>query len=192
MNIHATKFNYYLLPPANEVWAMVMFSEACVRNTVHWGMSASVHAGMPHTPPRSRHPPRQTPPGSRHPQSRHPLEQTLPPLGADTPQSRHPPEADHPGADTSLRQTPPRSRHPLGADTSPRSRHPSGVDTPLLWQQTPPSRSRHPLPWSRHPQGADTPPEQTPPRSRHIPCKACWEIRSMHEQYASYWNATCT
>ena len=56
-------------------------------------------------------------------------------------------------------ETPP----PPGADP-PRSR--------LPWEQTPPSlRSKHPPP------GGDT-------RRR-----ACWEIRSTHGRYASYWNA---
>ena len=78
-----------------------------------------------------------------------------------------PPRADTPRADT-----------PPGADT-PRSRHPPG--------------SRHPL--EQTPSRADTPPEQTPPRadtpwSRHPPQhRACWEIRSMRGQYASYWIA---
>ena len=44
----------------------------------------------------------------------------------------------------------------------------------------------HP-PRSRHPPGAD-PPEQTP-RTRPPWCRACWEIRSTHGRYASYWNA---
>ena len=48
-----------LLPPANEVWGKVIFSVACVKNSVHRGGSASVHAGIPHTPgadpPVTRH-----------------------------------------------------------------------------------------------------------------------------------------
>ena len=80
-------------------WAKVIFSQACVKNSVHGGGSASVHAGI--------QPPGADPPGSRHPQeqtpqSRHPPEQT-------PPQSRHHP----PGADTP---------NPPGADTPPRSR----------------------------------------------------------------------
>ena len=54
-----------------------------------------------------------------------------------------------------------------------------------------------PPPGSRHPPEADTPPPQkhTPPRSRPPleadppPHKACWEIRSTHGRYASYWDA---
>ena len=51
-------------------WVKVIFSQACVKNSVHMGgrVSASVHAGIPppragpseHTPPRNRHPPEQT------------------------------------------------------------------------------------------------------------------------------------
>ena len=62
-----------LLPPANEVWGKVIFSEACVKNSVHrGGVSTSVHA------PRSRHPPgadiplEQTPLWSRHPREQAP------------------------------------------------------------------------------------------------------------------------
>ena len=57
----------YLLP-ANEVWGKVIFSEACVKNYVHRGGSASVHAGIPHPPgpgtPRDQAPlpPDQAPP----------------------------------------------------------------------------------------------------------------------------------
>ena len=44
----------------NEVWGKVIFSVACVKNTVHRRGSASVRAWIPpspeQTPPRSRHP----------------------------------------------------------------------------------------------------------------------------------------
>ena len=36
----------YFLPPANEVWGKVIFSEACVKNSVHragWGWYPSMH-----------------------------------------------------------------------------------------------------------------------------------------------------
>ena len=46
------------LSPANEVWGKVIFSEACVKNSVHREGSASVHAGIP---PRTS----QAPPGTR-------------------------------------------------------------------------------------------------------------------------------
>ena len=74
-----------------------VFTRVC--DSVHRGVSASVHAGIPplwgQTPPGSRHPPEQTPPGSRQP-----------------PGSRHPPEQTLPWEQTPPRSTPPRSRHP--------------------------------------------------------------------------------
>ena len=81
-------------------WGKVMFLQASVI-LLTGGVSASVHAGIPHplgadTPP-SRHPPEQTPPWeqtpprSRHPQSRHPPEQTLP--QEQTPPWEHSPQA---------------------------------------------------------------------------------------------------
>ena len=49
-----------LLPPANEVWGKVIFSEACVKNSVHRGGEG----GVPHqVPPPGRG--RYTPPGTR-------------------------------------------------------------------------------------------------------------------------------
>ena len=87
-------------------------------------------------------------------------------------------------------QTSPQSRH------IPRARHPPGADPPL--EQTP--QSRHP-PEHTPLQEQTSPQEQTPPKSRHPPgtrhtpqsrhpsCRACWEIRSTHGRYTSYWNA---
>ena len=77
----------------NEVVAKVIFLHLSVI-LFTGGVSASVHAGIPH-PPGSRHPPGADNP----PRSRSPLEQTR------------------------REQTPPGSRHPLGTDP-PRSRHP--------------------------------------------------------------------
>ena len=54
-----------------------------------------------------------------------------------------------------------------------------GVCLSACWDTTPP---RTDTPQSRPP-GVDTPWEQTPPS------RACWEIRSTHGWYASYWNA---
>ena len=56
-------------------WAKVIFSQACVKNSVHGGggggrVSASVHAGIPppdQAPPPRADPPEQTPPQSRPP-----------------------------------------------------------------------------------------------------------------------------
>ena len=62
------------LPPANEVWGKVIFSVACVKNSVHsWG---SIWAGTPsgrYTTPGQVHPPAGTPP------SRYTLGQVHPP-----------------------------------------------------------------------------------------------------------------
>ena len=58
-----------LLPPAKKVWGKVIFSVACVKNSVHGRGSASVHAGIP--------------PGAGIPQSKHP------PPGADPPNAEH-------------------------------------------------------------------------------------------------------
>ena len=76
MQVDAHQYMCYLkyLPPANAVWSKVIFSEACVKNSVHKGGSASVHARIP-------------PPGAD------PLPGPGTPLAADTPsRSRHPPE----------------------------------------------------------------------------------------------------
>ena len=63
----------YFLPPANEVWGKVIFSEACVKNSVHrGGGSASVHAGIPHSPRPGTSPGTGHPPGPAAPQTRHP------------------------------------------------------------------------------------------------------------------------
>ena len=51
-----------LLPPANEVWSKVIFSVACVKNSVHRGRSALVHAGICPPPKQGRTPP----PARRH------------------------------------------------------------------------------------------------------------------------------
>ena len=94
---YASYWNAYLLLSAMK-WRRLCFYR-CV--SVHRGVSASVHAGIPHpplgadTPPRadtpgSRHPPEQTPPIADPPKSRHPQEQTLP--QEQTPQEQTPPQ----------------------------------------------------------------------------------------------------
>ena len=138
MKPHLTMWNYYR---RQRSCGKVMFSQACVI-LFTGGVSASVYAGIPHTPTGADTPPDQTPPWEQTP-----LEQT---------HTQPPPGADLPGADT------PQSRHPLGVDT-PQSRHPPGTDTPQEltppWSRHPPSRhhagSRHPP--RRHPPGVDTP-----------------------------------
>ena len=89
------------LPPANEVWGKVIFSEACVKNSVHRGDLPQCMLGYHHPPgadiPRPGNPgadtPQQTPPGAEPPSS-----SPLPP-GADPPRPGTPP-------------SPPRSRQP--------------------------------------------------------------------------------
>ena len=112
-----------------------IFTPVC--HSVHRGVSASEHAGIPppweqtspsadtpleQTPPKQTHPPEQTPP-----EQTPPWEQTLP--GANTPQ------ADTPRADMPPRVDNPPSRHPPLEQTHPP-------------EQTPPPR--------RRPPGADT------------------------------------
>ena len=71
-SIHANYFIIFILvlylPPANEVWGKVIFSVACVKNSVHRGRGfASVHAGIPPHPPSRHPPPEQAPtPGEVH------------------------------------------------------------------------------------------------------------------------------
>ena len=117
------------LPPGNEVWGKVIFSVACVKNSVQGG------GGLPQCM-LGYHPPQSRPPGSRHP----------PPPGADNPpRSRHPPgsrppweqtpQSRHP---TRLEQTPPRSGHPLCAVHAGRygqqagGMHPTGMQSCLM------------------------------------------------------------
>ena len=109
----------YIFTGRNEVVAKVIFLHLFVI-LFTGGVSASVHAGIPHTPTVSRHP------RSRHPPDQTPPEQTLP--RADTPRSRHPPEQTAPG-----KQTPPRADTP-----PPRADIPPGADTLPPQRQTPP------------------------------------------------------
>ena len=57
---------YLLLPPINEVWGKVIFSVACVKNSVHRGGLPQCMLGYPLGPgtPRSRNPLDQAPPQS--------------------------------------------------------------------------------------------------------------------------------
>ena len=90
--------NFYQLQRS---WAKVIFSQACVKNSVHRGALPQCLLGCT--------PQVQTP-------------QTRPPR-------TRPPRADPTGEQTPLGSRPPRSRHPTGEQT-PRSRHPLGADTP--------------------------------------------------------------
>ena len=96
-------------------WAKVIFSRACVKNSVQRGEGVWLSACWDTNPPPLP-PPEQTQPP--------PI-----PLGAD-PQSRHPPRADTPGADIPPGADPPGSRHP----PTPWSWH------PLPWELTPPGK----------------------------------------------------
>ena len=68
-----------IITARNEVWGKVIFSEVCVKNSVHGGVCLSAcwdttprdQAG---TPPRTRYPPG---PGTPPPQTRHPPEQSM-------------------------------------------------------------------------------------------------------------------
>ena len=127
INIAQNLTGFQLLPPANEVWGKVIFSEACVKNSVHEGRST--WAGTP-------------PPGTRytcHPLTRytfHPLDQVQPPdqvhpPGPGTsPRTRYTPwdqvhprdQCTPPGPGIPLRPgTPPDQVHPPGPGTPPRS-----------------------------------------------------------------------
>ena len=93
------------LPSATKLRRLCFYRHLSVHRGV--GVSASVHAGIPHPPQEADPPEADTPP----------QEQTPP--TADTPQEQTPPKSRHPPeADTPQEQTPPRSRHPL------KSRHP--------------------------------------------------------------------
>ena len=105
----------------NEVSAKVIFSQACVMNSVHRGGVSAPNLGggaWSGTPPPGRHPPLQagTPPPGRHPPSRQ-----APPLQAGTPPpGRHPPSRQAPPlqAGPPSRQAPP----PLSRQAPPRIR----------------------------------------------------------------------
>ena len=84
------------------------------------GVSASVHAGIPHHPQKQTDTPLEadTPPGSRcpleadtHPHSRHPLGADTPPPGADTPRADTTPPTEQ-TSPCPPEQTSPQSRHP--------------------------------------------------------------------------------
>ena len=91
--------NPSILPPANEVWGKVIFSEACVKNSVHRGrgcLSACWDTTpLGADPPGTRHPPRSRHPPTRHPPTRHPPGPDTPPWeqappGSRSPRTRHP------------------------------------------------------------------------------------------------------
>ena len=72
-------------------WAKVIFSQACVKNSVHRGGGGGcLPQCMLGYPPCSRHPPGSKPPWSRHPPG------SRPPPGADTPREHTPPQSSPP------------------------------------------------------------------------------------------------
>ena len=110
------KFHKLLLPPAKKL-GKVIFSVACVKNSVHGGGSTW------QVPPGQVSPPGQVPPGQVHPLVRYtPQGRYTPPrqapLGRYTPWAGTPPRQVHP------QQVPPLQRYPLagtpqGSYTSP-------------------------------------------------------------------------
>ena len=94
----------FLLPPANDVWGKVIFSEACVKNSVHRGGStwAGTSPQTRYTPPWDQaHPPGlgTSPRDQIHPRTRYtplgpgtPSRDQVHPSGTSTPRDQvHPP-----------------------------------------------------------------------------------------------------
>ena len=131
-NKHIVTFQVHFYRPQRS-WAKVIFSQACVKNSVHGGGGGCLPQCMlGYTPPRpGRHPPK---PGRHPPKSRPPWTRQTPPQ---------------------TRQTPPRpGRHP------PRpGRHPP-EQTPLDQVDTPPDQADPPGPGRPPPDQADTPPPE--------------------------------
>ena len=93
-----------LLPPANEVWGKIIFSVACVKNSVHRRRLSQCMLGyhpLGPDPPRSRPVTgSRSPPGADTPQEHTPLGADPPPQSRHPTGNRHHPEADTPRADT--------------------------------------------------------------------------------------------
>ena len=110
---------YYYRPQRN--WGKVMFLQASVI-LLTGGCLAPCMLGL-HTPPGSRHLPKQKTPRSRYPPR------------ADTAQSRHPPPGEQtpPRADNTPEQTPPPrvdTAHPTHPEQTPPGADPPTADTP--------------------------------------------------------------
>ena len=130
--------NPIYLPPANEVWAKVIFSEVCVKNSVHGG--SSTWAG---TPPWTRqvHP---LGPDRYTPQTRqvHSLDQVHPP---GTRQVQPPDQVHLLGPGRYTPQT--RQVHPLGPGRyTPQPGTPPGTRQVHPPDQVPPGPGRYPPP----------------------------------------------
>ena len=125
-----------LLRPANEVWGKLIFSEACVKNSVHRGVS--VHARIQHPPwghtSLTRHPPDQAhalDQASSRPGT-HPLDQALPRPGTSgpgTPWTRHPKDQALPRPGTHLDQAPPDAEHAGRYGQQVDGMHPTGMQS---------------------------------------------------------------
>ena len=119
---------YCLLPPANGVWGKVIFSVACVKNSVHRG--GSTWAG--------------TSPGQVHPLGRYTPLSRYTPLGRYTPRQVHllgrytPQQVHHPGRYTPSQAGTP---HSQAGTALPRQVHPfPGRYTP--WAGKPPPQEQ--------------------------------------------------
>ena len=141
-------------------WGKVMFLQASVILSTRVGSTWPGTPLGPGTPPRAGTP--------------------LPPTRCIPPGTRY----TH-----RTRYRPPGTTHPPQTRCTPWSRyppdqvHPPGPGTPPRPGTHPPLAQVHPPPRTRYTH-THTPDQVHPPRHR-----ACWEIRSMHGRYASYWNA---
>ena len=109
LSIYNEKGHFYYRPQRSCGQGNVV-TRVC--HSVHRGVSASVHAGIP--------PPEADTPGSRHPLEADPPKADIPPKAdkPPTPKSRHPPEADPP---TPRKQT--RAYGQRAAGTHPTGMH---------------------------------------------------------------------
>ena len=147
----------FLLPPANEVWGKVIFSEACVKNSVHGGSAWADTPLGPGTPHQTMY----------------------------TPQDQVHPLQDQAGTPSPGPGTPPGTRQvPLDQAGPPGTRQVCPQDqagTPPRTSQVHPPDQVHPQtrqvkpPWDQ----AGTTQTRPPP-----PSCACWEIRATSRRYS--------
>ena len=86
-------------------WAKVIFSQVCVKNSVHRGGGCLSQCMLGYTPPG------QTPPGSRHPPGVDPPLEQSPPRADTLPPGSRPP---HPGKQTAAYGQRAAGTHPTG------------------------------------------------------------------------------
>ena len=170
-------------------WAKVIFSQACVKNSVHRGGRGCLPQCTLGYPPGSRHPPRadiplqdqtppgaDTPPGSRfqhmvYEQLVHILLECILVTGVcdsvhrgGVPDQVHPPDQVNPPGPG----TPPWDQvHPPGPGTPPRPGIPPWDQVYPPWDQVPPTLGTPPGPGT--PQTRYTPLDQVHPRARYTP-----------------------